>query len=374
MDEGVVESCGFCGKQFRLRPDQMNREVQCPHCKAITKPLALAVTPGADIFGGPRPHTPRRAPARLPYQVALAKSGARKNTFAIVWIILLVLASAGLAVLVKVMIDQRESLTPPPPVKAPIVVAVQAPLSTPDPDKTTTAAASGKAALKPAGKTSATAAADTAKAAKDAADVEVDGTVDIGVFKLHSPGDRLGLAAGKLVNHTGKVIKVLRIIVPINSKEGVEIGKATAVILNIPRGATIPFVAEWEHGESEFGVLARGGATYSIGDAGDPLGGMPEVLTENAYPSPDRNSITASGEVHLFVTNKGQTDLRDIEVSALLLDEKGNVAGAAKGRVVLPKSTTALKPAQSVECSIPWNNCTENLVRSVEVWAQPTAR
>jgi hypothetical protein len=377
MDEGLIETCESCGKRFRIRSDQMDHDVQCPHCNAVITPIALAETPG-DIFDGPLPPAPRRVPSRLPYKVMLAKSGGRKYTFAIVWIIFLVLAAGGLAVLVKFKLEERDlQKAAPPPVKAPVAIAVQTPLFTPAPDKTTTAAASSKTVHKIEEKSGAAAAADAAKAAKDAAadDVLVDGSVDVGVFKLHNPGERLGLAGGKLVNHTGKVIKVLRIVSPINSKDGKEIGKATAVILNIPRGATIPFVAEWVHGEGEFGVLARGGATYSIADASDPLGGLPEVVAERGVAIPDLSSeMTSTGDIHLSVTNKGQTELRDIEVSAILLDEKNNVIAAAKGRVVLPKGTTAIKPGETTECSIPWTNCATSLVKSVEVWAQPTIK
>ena len=172
----------------------------------------------------------------------------------------------------------------------------------------------------------------------------------------------LTYAVGRVTNHGEAPLNVLKIIVPMLDKKGSALGEATAVVLHLPVGATVPFVAEWRH-EAE--VRGIGGVPRTqINPAGVPQN-LPVIVATDPVPIPDADSWE-TGKIRLVVTNRGSVQVAATEVSALLLDETGHVIGAAKEVV-----GNVLEPNKPEEVSIVWTHCAGRLVRSAEVWAQP---
>ncbi|MEA3366708.1 MAG: hypothetical protein U9R68_01190, partial [Planctomycetota bacterium] len=66
------------------------------------------------------------------------------------------------------------------------------------------------------------------------------------------------------------------------------------------------------------------------------------------------------------VTNHGKVPVKDILMSALLLDEKGQIVGAARHR-----ASQKIEPDATEEVQIEWRHTAGTLVRNVEVWVQP---
>jgi len=191
-----------------------------------------------------------------------------------------------------------------------------------------------------------------------------DAAIVVRVERLLSgyAGGTLTYAVGRATNRGEAPLNVLKIIVPVRDEKGSALGEATAVILHLPAGATVPFVAEWRH---EADVRGIGGVPRIEINPPDVLQDLPVIVATDPMPIPDRNAWE-TGQVRLVVTNRGSVSVAATEVSALLLDETGHIIGAAKE--VIGK---VLEPNKPEGVSILWTQCAGHLVRSAEVWAQP---
>ena len=386
MPETMPVQCGACLKRYRIRQDQVNRVVRCPHCKTVARieaepqaPLVPAKAPAALNPAVAELVAAERADPEMARPKPAVVTGLKSKNVAIIWAAVL----GGLVVVAIVAVAIMASRTPPqqPTKTKPILTAM-----TPPPPRETARAGApasepgtvgeaeegstggGRAdagAATPAGQPAGgqTAQAGTAAGANQPEVGTTEGAVQFQNIKLIGGGDLSSYVAGRVTNTTGNIIKVLKIVVPINGSDGKKVGDAAVILLNIPSGTTVPLVAEWPHDVDVRGVAGK--PTYELEPPGI-ASGLPSIDVDGIVPWPDPNTMTFTGQVKMMATNRGRLAVSPTDLFALLLDEKGKIVGVAKG-----SWSTPLLAGQATPISVRWTNCASSLVRRAEAWAQP---
>jgi phage FluMu protein Com len=359
MAESISVQCGFCHKGFRIAPSQQNHPVRCPHCKTLVKFAApteaareaIAALSEEIAEQHNRPVTAHRPPVVI-------RGGVRSKNVAIVWLVLLVVGLiAGIAGLMLVYKPgalgwrlaaesggsaaaggARGGPFSPKPGQPSVPGAA--------PDGGTGPAAMGPVVYAPGMTT-------------PAVDIKVERL--IGGYR----DETVTYAVGRVTNHAGGMIKVLKVVVPIldTATKQTQIGEATAMLLAIPQGATAPLVAEWVHEAGLRGVKGEPG--FEFNPVGVPQD-LPVLRAEEPWPLRDPNSLVPSGRIRAKVTNQGVVPVRQVQMYALLLGADGKIVGAA--RAVVDKQ---LEPRKPDDVEIRWELCPGHLVQSTEAWAQP---
>jgi len=390
MADTIEAQCGYCQKRFRLLPEQLNREVLCPHCKTtvrIEQPTATAEA-AARALKEPRPGPKRRTkrpgqrPSKRPASRQAGRTGPRQGrrqadgeadtdrpvvshagvqsrNVAIGFAVVIGLALVGAIVgLVVVLHDYS-----PPSGKQPEDTASATP-PTPAPPGTTTVPG-----LEPSGAgTGAAGAADANPAAIRAGGPDVVNaaiTADISRLLRGYSGETVTYAVGHITNNTDSMIYAVRIVVELwVSEDGEKVGDATAIILNVPPKYTAPIVAKCTHNP---GVRAKYWllSTYETNPMGVP-GNLPALEASDPVPVSNPNSLAPTGLIRAVVTNHGRVPVSDLWASAILLDAKGKIVGATQSR-----ATEKIEPGADREVEIEWRHTAGTLVRNVEVWVQP---
>ncbi len=385
MAETVEAQCGYCQKRFRLRPDQLSREVRCPHCKTIvkiperTETAAEAVraiqgeaaSPGRRASGGrgssrgsgrrpsPRPGAARQRSPRSAADLRRApvvRGGVRSRNVAIVWAVLIGLALVGTGVGLVMVFGGGSGATEEGAEEPPAARGGAAPSPvTPGgvaPPGTETGAGHVPGAAPPE---------PVAPATPQISDL----VVDIKRLLFGYRDETVTYAVGRVTNKSGEMIRALKVTVGLwESEDGEKVGDAAAVILNLPPGYTAPVVAACEHAQ---GVRPRYRmpALVEMHPPGAPLN-LPPLETSHAIPIGNPNAVELSGLIETHVTNHGEVPVKDMVITALLLDEKGKVVGAANRRASEP-----IGPGETKKVTIDWRHCSTTQVKAVETWAQP---
>lgn len=351
MPETVQAQCGFCQKRFRLRADQLNREVRCPHCKTIVKITQRTETAAAAVEAirdAPRPDRPVASSRRG----AMAQVAMRNKNVTIVWLALLGVGFIGVLIGLFVVFGRRGEHFMPNVggdltghhFQRDKVVG-----STP-----------GEAAFPGAGATVPEGAPRRPAPAPQRELVQVKVERVLRGYK----DETVTYAVGHVRNNTDDLIRSMKVVVGLYDKDEKPLGDAVGILINIPPKYTVPLVAEWTH---EQGVRATRWAL--AGWETEPTGvprELPRLEAGEPWPKRDPNSVAPEGEVSASVTNHGTVPVRDMDMVAILLDTKGRIVGAAKSAV-----TKEIKPEASAEVSIRWTHCAGTLVSSAEVWVQP---
>lgn len=344
MPETVQAQCGFCQKRFRLRPDQLNREVRCPHCKTIVKITQRTETAAAAVEAirdAPRPDRPVASSRRG----AMAQVAMRNKNVTIVWLVLVGVGFIGVLIgLFFVFGRGGEHLMP--------TVGGDLTGHHFQRDKVV-GSTPGEAAFPEA-------------APRRPAPVPQRELVQVKVERLLRgyKDETVTYAVGHVRNNTDNLIRSMKVVVGLYDKDEKPLGDAVGILINIPPKYTVPLVAEWTH---EQGVRSTRWAL--AGWETEPTGvprELPRLEASDPWPKRDPNSVAPEGEVSASVTNHGAVPVRDMDMIVILLDTKGRIVGAAKSAV-----TKEIKPEASEEVSIRWTHCAGTLVSSAEVWVQP---
>ncbi len=351
MPETVDAQCGFCRKRFRLRTDQLNREVRCPHCKTIvkitqrTETAIEAVEAIRDAVRPDRPVASNRPGAMS--QVAM-----RNKNVTIVWLVLLGVGFIGVLIgLFFVFGRGGEHFMP----------NVGGDLTGHHFERNKTFR-NGKPEAGPPG----AGATAPGAAASPVVRAPVREPVQVKVERLLRgyKDETVTYAVGRVRNNTDGLIRSMKVVVGLYDKDEKPLGEAVCILINIPPKYTAPLVAEWKHAQ---GVRATRWALagWEIGPTGVPRE-LPHLEASDPWPKRDPNSVAPEGEVSVKVTNHGAVPVRDMDMALILLDTKGRIVGAAKSGV-----TKEIKPEASEEVAIRWTRCAGTLVSSAEVWVQP---
>jgi hypothetical protein len=435
MSETIQVACQHCRQPFRVRTEHLNRQARCPHCKQVT---VLQVAGGAaameDLLGAiPPVHAPQKpapkparaneaaalgdllgaiAPAHSSQKAAhkpahaaghkaghkvghkaghkpqsqgdedptqkpqMAVTGVRSKNVAIIWMSILGVALVAGLILAVVAVNRSGCQGPASPKEKQEALAAKAKQTAAQnpvagvPPKTLPAVGTPATGAEGTGEGEAAAAAQPPEKTGTGASAAVGGQVVIDAKRITGGEiDSLSYVLGRVTNQTGSLIPRLKVDIPVKPEGGAGVGHATAVILNIPAGASAPLVAAWTHEADVRGTLDREGIKYTV----DATPGFQPILVEDASFTEDASSMT-KGRVNAFLTNKGFTALTEVEMFAILLDEQGKIIGMAADSVQFPAGVKMLKPNSPVRCTIQWARCPSHLVRSVEVWAQPSLR
>ena len=337
--------CKLCGKGFKLRPNQLGRDVRCPHCKAICKipPQTGTAREAAEALQGkvsePRAVTTHR-------HVVMPRGGVRHRSVAVVWAVLIGMVAIGLVVLLVVMAG-RPQPTAPAPGPAPGSGAVGA------------------------GGTPGTA---TPRTSAVAPTVE---SVNLEIEKLvqgFQNGTRT-YAVGTITNQTNAMIREVEVQVGILDAQEQELGKAKARVRDLKPGEKAPVVASWEHDPAVRGV--KWVPNYDILTA--PPAGLPTnlVIASEPWPQPDAGTSEGTGRVTTEVKNQGMHAVNAVEMTAVMRGADGQVIGAARDVV-----RVTILPGETKPVEIRYERCPEHLrggpvqvrVQAAEQQAVPPVR
>jgi hypothetical protein len=331
------------------------RNVRCPHCKTVVK------VPAASDAGREALHAMNdmiadekaerdRVPLAQRHRMAPPPRGIRSRSVAIVWLSLLGVGLIAGAVGIYFMYCRSKAL------EESAKVAQKSSSPAPAPGNPGPAGAAAPGAPLAASAPGATDAAPPSPVPTEAVTVKVERF--LGGFK----DETVTYVVGRVKNNTSGMLKVIKVNVLIGDKDDKELGEATQIILNVPAGATVPLVAEWQHAE---GVIGRKWLpNYQL----NPLGvsqDMPPVVCDDAVALRDPNLSATTGKIRVRVTNQGATPLPQVQFYAIIISPEGKIAGIAKATV-----DQQLPPKTAVDVSFPWVNCSAHLVQGVEVWAQ----
>jgi phage FluMu protein Com len=309
--------CKVCGKEFKLRPDLLGREVRCPHCKAICKILPQTET-AREAAEALRGEVPEHRPVTTHRQVVMPRGGVRHRSVAVVWVVLIGVVAIGLVVLLVVMARR-----PPPTAPAPV--------TTP-----------GSGAVGAAG-TPGTATPGTSAVAPTAEPVNLE--IEKLVQGIQN-GTRT-YAVGTLTNQTTAVIREVEVEVGIFDAQEQELGRAKAQVRDLKPGEKAPVVAVWEHDPEVRGV--KWVPNYDIPTT--PPAGPPTNLVIAPFPSvpwfqPDAGSSEGTGKIVTDVKNQGEQAVSEVEVTAVMRDADGQVIGAARDVVRVTIMPGETKPVE----------------------------
>jgi hypothetical protein len=328
MADAFRTQCKLCGKEFKLRPDLLGREVRCPYCKAICKILPQTETAreAAEALQG---EVPERRPVTTHRQVVMPRGGVRNKSVAVVWVVLIGMVAIGLGVFLAVMARRPQPTALAPPVKA-----------------VGTAGAPG------------TATPGTSAVAPTPEDVNLE------IEKLvqgTQNGNRT-YAVGTITNQTNAMIQEVEVRVGIFDAQEQELGSAEAGVRDLKPGEKAPVVAVWEHDPEVRG--AKWVPNYDILTTAPT--GFPTnlVMATDPWPQPDPSSL-GTGRVITDVKNQGTQAVSKVEMTAVMRDADGQVIGAA--RDVVP---VAIRPGETKKVEIRYERCAERLIGSVQVRVQ----
>ena len=343
MPETVQAQCGFCQKRFRLRPDQLNREVRCPHCKTVVKITQRTETATAAVEAIRDAVRPDR-PVASSRPGAMSQVAMRNKNVTIVWLVLIGVGFIGVLIgLFFVFGRGGEHLMP----------TVGGDLTGHHFQRDRIVRNGEPEAASPGA-----AAAPAPAPQRELVQVKVER-----LLRGYKDGT-VTYAVGHVRNNTDNLIRSMKVVVGLYDKDEKPLGDAVGILINIPPKYTVPLVAEWTH---EQGVRATRWAL--AGWETEPTGvprELPRLEASDPWPKRDPNSVAPEGEVSASVTNHGAVPVRDMDMIVILLDTKGRIVGAAKSAV-----TKEIKPEASEEVSIRWTHCAGTLVSSAEVWVQP---
>lgn len=378
MPEAVTVACGFCHKHFRCPPETRGRTVRCPFCETVVKvPASSEAGRQASQAIGDLVAAEKAARERVPLtarhtQVAAPPPGIRSPSLMIVWLVILGLGLIGIAIAFvwvcthspdqgeKTGVRKKVAAAPAPAAQggAPSAPAPAPRLFSPGP------AASGAAAPAASGAAAPAAPAAGGQGAPGAADVQQDRiTVKVDRLLGGFGNGTITYAVGHVRNNGNILLKSVKIGVRITDREDKDLGEATAVVLNLPPGATAPLVAEWQHAED---VIGR--RWYPAGYELNPLGvpqDLPQVEVREVLAVSDPNYAAATGKIRFEARTLGALTLPQVQVFAIILSPEGKIVGAAKGVL-----DAGLEPEKWKELMIPWTQCPNHLVHSAEVWVQ----
>lgn len=375
MAETVPVQCGACNKRFQLRTDQFGREVRCPHCKTVVMipapgaaaPAPAPVDPLAALGGPPlkrpappamkdvaaalRASTAAQGAGHPQRPVAVGSRGLRSKNVAVVWAVLLVFAVAGVGVALYVVFSNGTILPDVGDRTGHTFLPEKVYL-------TSDGAGSASAAGAPGAAAPAAGAPGTPVMSKEAVSVRFDNIL------VGYKDDTLSYVAGHVRNNTRNPIKAIKISVELSDSENKKVGDASCLVLGIGPNEVAPFAAEWTHPE---GQRAKnwGPPTWQINPPGVPTE-LPALVAHDPWPTADPNSLGATGIVKICVTNLGAVPVSNLDLLALLLDEKGKIVGVARNILTHPV------PAKgTANVDIHWDHCAGSKVKAAEIWAQP---
>jgi len=324
--------CKVCGKEFKLRPNQLGREVRCPYCKAICKILPQTET-AREAAEALRGEVPEHRPVTTHRQVVMPRGGVRHMSVAVVWVVLIGVVAIGLVVLLVVM-ARRPQPTAPTPGTAPGIGAVGA------------GGTPGAPAVGPS-------VAPTAEA------------VNLDIEKLVQ-GIQNGTrtyAVGTITNQTSAMIREVEVKVGILDDQEKELGRAEARVRDLKPGEKAPVVAVWEHDPAVRG--AKYMPNYDI-PASPPAGPPHDLVIEGeAWPLPDSGGWQDVGRVTVHVINRGVTAVNAVEMTAVMRGADGSIVGAARDVVM-----ATIMPGKAEEIAVRYERCAERLIGSVQVRVQ----
>jgi len=402
MADTIEAQCGYCQKRFRLTPEQVNREVLCPHCKTtvrIEQPIA-PVAPPAQAPVPPRRKTPSgpakrtRRPATHASRRAktlhkprakgrskdtrsdhedeherpvLSHAGFQNRNVAIVMAVIIGLALVGVIVGLVVVLHGYEPAEKKPPHRP-----AQANATTPSTPTTPTTPATAGAST-PTDPTTVPGTEPTGAENAGATGTKTRGpdvvtqaiTADISRLLRGYSGETVTYAVGHVTNNSNQMIYAIRIVVELwESEDGKKVGDATAIILNLPPKHTAPIVAKCTH-EPELRAKYWMLGTYETNPVGVPQD-LPPLEAIHPVPLGDPNSLDTEGIIRTVVANHGRVPVSDLFISAILMNEKGKIVGVAQSR-----ATEKIEPGDEKDVEIMWLHTAGTLVRYVEAWAQP---
>jgi len=374
MAKTVEAQCGYCRKRFRLRPNQLDRQVRCPHCKTVVRIHGRTETAEEAVRALKAEGGPPSGPVASQRPGATSQAAVRSRSLAIVWAALLAVALG--AVIVGLVVVFRDDGGPGKAAGAGggTVSAGDAAVggavggSVGDGsvgDGSVGNGSVGEGAVGGGAVDLPDAAGSASSGGQPWQPDTAPMTADIKRVLRGYADETVTYAVGHVTNNTKEMIPSIRIVVSLRVSEGGEkVGDATAVILNLPPKHTAPIVAECRH---EAGVRAKYWmlSTWEMNPGGVPSD-LPPLEARNAVPVGDPNSVEPTGLVRAMVTNHGKVAVKDILMSALLLDEKGRIVGAARHR-----ASRKIEPDATEEVEIEWRHTAGTLVRNVEVWVQP---
>jgi len=324
MADVFRSQCKLCGKEFKLRPDQLGREVRCPYCKAICKMLPQTET-AREAAEALRGEVPEHRPVTTHRQVVMPRGGVRHMSVAIVWVVLIGVVAIGLVILLVVM-ARRPQPTAPTPGTAPGTGAVGA-AGTPG------TASPGAPAVAPT---------------PEAVNLEIEKLVQ-GIQN----GTRT-YAVGTLTNPTSAMIREVEVKVGILDAQDRELGQAEARVLDLRPGEKAPVVAIWEHDPTVRGV--EWVPNYNIPTT--PPAGPPTNLAIASDPwfQPDAGSSEGTGKIVTDVKNQGVQAVSAVEVTAVMRGADGQVIGAARDVV-----RVTIMPGKTEPVEIRYERCPDRL-------------
>jgi len=315
--------CKVCGKEFKLRPNQLGREVRCPYCKAICKimPQTETAREAAEALRG---GVPEHRPVTTHRQVVMPRGGVRHRSVAVVWVVLIGVVAIGLVVLLVVM-ARRPQPTAPAPGTGAVGAAGTPGTATP-----------GTPAVAPTA---------------EAVNLEIDKLVQ-GIQN----GTRT-YAVGTITNPTSAMIREVEVKVGILDDQEKELGRAEARVRDLKPGEKAPVVAIWEHDPAVRGV--KWVPNYDIPTT--PPAGPPTDLVIAPFPSvpwfqPDAGSSEGTGKIVTDVKNQGLQAVSAVEVTAVMRDAGGQVIGAARDVV-----RVTIMPGETKPVEIRYERCPDHL-------------
>jgi len=362
MAETVSVRCGLCHNQFQVKSELIGRQVHCPACQTVVKVRVRSSTAQEALQSiGQELAEQKKATGGHRPPVVLAKGGVRSRGLAILWLGILAVVLIGCVFALLIVFG---------PLGKMLNIHVQTPAT---PEQQTASSPAPAVPMKNAPTTAGgkpfDAKAGTAPAAAPAAAPQEPPepvVLKVGTLVSGFADNTVTYAVGRVTNNMPTMIKAIKVTVSLMDNDSKALGDATAIILNIPPGATAPLVAEWKHEE---GIHA---GKYTSGYQLNPVGvsqDRPLITVEDSLPIRDPNSFATTGKVKLRATNQGSLPVPQVNVFGVLVDKDGKIAGVVRGIVDVDGGLVPKKPA---EIRVPWDHCPGNRVDTVEMWVQPT--
>jgi len=330
VSKALSARCGFCRKGFKLRPDQVGREVRCPHCKTIVKITPQTET-GREAGEALRPVLPGRREVAARRTPALPKGGVRSRNLAIAWVVLIGVGIVG-AVIGLVVAFTREKPAPRPVGHAP-------PPTYGVPGESPGESSGGffGAGLR----------------GREAVELKVQRVIR--GFKNSTQT----YAVGFVTNVTAEMLHTVEVPVVFFDRGDNKLGEAHALVAALGPGETAPFVVVWEHVK---GVRAsKWEYDYKVLPAGLDQSPGSLLIKDAPRTQRDEGGFGTTGRVSLWVANEGKGPVEAVEVTAVMLDAKGEVVGAAKDVV-----RQRIEPGEEKDISIRYEHCRGELIRRTE--------
>ncbi len=370
MADPMRETCGFCGKTFFVKPEQVGREVQCPHCKTKVKiplPPTRAALEAAQALGD----TSRRRPSARPrLHAPMPRGGVRSKSLAIVWAVVLAVAAIGMTIGLALAYRPSPTSTAPaaPGTRSP---GGSAPETQEELDRRRSPApATAEYGPPPTRVVHAPEPMPEESVRRPAPNVAEDGTVRVRVGKLlHGyDGGATSYVAGTVSNQSGEEVRGIQITVAIADSQGNPLGEAYALVRRLGPGRTAPFVATWEHAPEIRGTSYV--PNYEINPA-LAAGRDAEVkLTAAPWPVKDSGGVNnTTGDIVLSVQNTGSVPVARLDVMAVLYDAEGGVLSAVRESV-----DDLIMPNQEKEVRVRYERAVSSRLQGVDALVQGIAQ